>query len=203
MRNKIWIGIAVLVVVAMGFGTKVVDGNEATAAGVQKFDPATYGATEFPKIQAALEERAAPAAELAAALKKDKAAAEKQYGVPSSTGAEMATSFTGTVGKIDGGIATVDVEGLPSGLVVRVQVGPAINGTDLRDSTGTVTFGQFTNQIEYQDAASALNEEMKKQVLAPLGDAKALTGRKLTVVGVFPLINPNGWLVTPAKASKG
>ena len=57
------------------------------------------------------------------------------------------------------------VEGL-DGIRVRVQTGPAINGTDVRDATGTVEFGQFKNQIEYQDAGSALNDQVKAQVLA-------------------------------------
>jgi ABC-type branched-subunit amino acid transport system ATPase component len=61
-----------------------------------------------------------------------------------------------------------------------VQTGPAINGTDLRDATGTIEFGQFTNQIEYQDAGSAINNEMKKAVLAGL-DPSALTGK--TAIG--------------------
>ena len=75
---------------------------------------------------------------------------------------------------------------------------PAINGTELRDATGKITFGQFKNQIEYQDAGSALNNEMKKQVLANV-DTKALGGKTITVVGAFKLVNPKSWLVTPIR----
>ena len=49
---------------------------------------------------------------------------------------------------------------------IRVQTGPAINGTDLRDATGEVKFGDFKNQIEYQNAGSAINNAMKEAVLA-------------------------------------
>ena len=42
-----------------------------------------------------------------------------------------------------------------------MQTGPAINGTDLRDAPGEIKFGQFTNQIEYQNAGAALNNAMK------------------------------------------
>ena len=87
---------------------------------------------------------------------------------------------------------------MPSTLVVRVQTGPAINGTDLRDATGTIAFGQFVNQIDYQNAGSALNKEMKKQVLSKI-DTATLTGKTISVVGAFKLINPNNWLVTPVK----
>ena len=81
---------------------------------------------------------------------------------------------------------------------VRIQTGPAINGTELRDATGTVSFGQFTNQIEYQNAGSALNNEMKKAILAPI-DTDALAGKTVSVVGAFRLINPKSWLVTPVR----
>ncbi len=66
----------------------------------------------------------------------------------------------------------------------------------LRDATGEIEFGQFTNQIEYQDAGSAINNAMKQEVLAPI-DTGDLTGKTVTVTGVFKLINPNNWLVTP------
>jgi predicted lipoprotein len=41
---------------------------------------------------------------------------------------------------------------------------------------------------------------MKKSVLAKV-DAGNLQGKTITVVGAFELINPNGWLITPAKLS--
>ncbi len=77
-----------------------------------------------------------------------------------------------------------------------MQTGPAIMGTDLRDGTGTIQFGQFTNQIDYQNAGSALNKEMKKQVLSKL-DTTDLKGKTVSVVGVFQLTDPAKWLVTP------
>ncbi len=76
---------------------------------------------------------------------------------------------------------------------VRVQTGPAIMGTDLRDATGTIAFGQFTNQIEYQNAGSALNKQMKNDVLSKV-DTTNLTGKTVSVVGVFQLTDPTtGW----------
>ena len=88
--------------------------------------------------------------------------------------------------------------GLPDGVGVRLQTGPAINGTDLRDATGLIQFGQFTNQIEYQNAGSALNNEMKKDALAGV-DTASLGGKTIKVVGVFRLVNPKNWLVTPVR----
>ena len=87
---------------------------------------------------------------------------------------------------------------MPDGAGIRVQTGPAINGTEVRDATGTVEFGQFTNQIEYQDAGAALNNEVKAQVIGSL-DREKLPGKTVEVVGVFQLINPANWMVTPVR----
>jgi predicted lipoprotein len=189
---------ALVLLAAMAFDTKIVQIGSADDAQPNVFAPDTYGEQQFPKIQADIEGRAVAADVLAAAIAKDKAAAAKQYGVAGSVGSEIPVKLTGVAGKASSGIYRIAVDGLPDTLVVRVQTGPAINGTDLRDATGTINFGQFTNQIDYQNAGSALNKEMKKQVLAKV-DTANLTGKTISVIGVFQLINPNSWLITPVK----
>ena len=140
------------------------------------------------------------AQELAEAIAADPEAAAAEYAVESSGGPVFSVTFTGVVGEGQSGIYEVDVEGVPDDLLIRLQTGPAINGTELRDATGEITFGQFTNQIDYQNAGSALNEEMKAAVLADI-DSEALTGETITVTGAFTLINPESWLVTPVEVS--
>ena len=200
------VGVAVVLVLAVVFGTNFVsDKSDIVSGGPPKFSQSQYGKKMFPKVQAALSKRAVPAATLAAALRQNPTTAAKKYGVTVSgaVGPELTVSLTGTAGKKDAnGIYTVAVPGPPKSLVIRVQTGPAINGTDLRDATGTIQFGQFTNQIDYQNAAAGLNQRMKTAVLAKV-DAAHLTGKKITVVGAFQLINPNGWLLTPAKLTVG
>lgn len=198
-RRTVILAVAGLaLVVAMAIDTKVVTigSTEDVQAGV--FSPETYGAETFPTVQAAVEARAVDAKLLADAIVADRKAAEAQYGVAAGAGPVMAVKFTGVAGAAKSGIYDVAVEGMPDTLRIRVQTGPAVNGTDVRDATGTITFGQFTNQIEYQDAGSALNNEVKKQVLQKL-DTTELTGKTLQVVGVFKLVNPNSWLVTPVR----
>ena len=189
-------GLALLA--AMALSTKVVRMDASGGAQPGAFSPAAYGQSEFPKVRDAVEGRAVAAPVLAAALAKDPAAATEQYGVKSGVGPEFCVSFSGVVGKGDSGNYDVAVDGLPNPVAIRVQTGPAIMGTDLRDSTGTISFGQFTNQIEYQNAGSALNKEMKKQVLAKV-DAPNLAGKTVSVVGVFQMTDPASWLVTPVK----
>ena len=189
-------GLALLA--AMALSTRVVRTDASGGAQPGAFSPAAYGQSEFPKVRDAVAGRAVAAPVLAAALAKDPAAAAKQYGVESGVGPEFCVSFSGVVGKGDSGNYDVAVDGLPNPVAIRVQTGPAIMGTDLRDATGTVSFGQFTNQIEYQNAGSALNKEMKKQVLAKV-DAPNLSGKTVSVLGVFQMTDPASWLVTPVK----
>ncbi len=189
---------ALILLAAMALDTKVVKIGSAADVQPNAFSPEAFGEFEFPKIQAAVEGRAVSAETLAAAIAANKDAAGKQYGVPGGIGPEISVKFTGVAGPGKSGVYSVTVPGVPSTVVIRVQTGPAINGTDLRDATGTIAFGQFTNQIDYQNAGSALNKEMKKQVLSKI-DNSNLTGKSLSVVGVFQLINPKSWLVTPVK----
>ena len=193
--------VVVVLLAAMALDTRIVriGSGEDTAPGM--FSAATYGRTEFPKVAAEVTQRAVDAATLAAALKTDEAAAEKRYGVATDAGAELPVKLTGVVGHgDDSGVYDVAVTGLPPGIHVSVQTGPAIVGTDLRDATGTITFGQFTNQIEYQNAGAALNREMKHDVLSKL-DTSHLTGKSVSIVGVFPSDDPGNWVLTPVSLS--
>jgi predicted lipoprotein len=192
--------VVVVLLVAMGLDTKVLSSSSTAAAPQKSFDPAAWGTETFPKVQKQIEKKAVPAATLARAVKKDPTAAGKKYGVASGTGAGPVVSiaFNGTVGTGSKGIYEVSVPGVPKGILIRIQTGPAITGTDLRDAPGTISFGDFRNQIEYQNAGAELNRQLKKQVLSSI-DTDSLTGKKVHVVGAFQLINPDAWLITPVK----
>ncbi len=195
-RAVLWSVVAAVVVVgAIGFDTKIVKIGSDADVRQQAFSPEAYGATEFPKVKASVEERAADAVEVGTALAADKDAAGKKYGV-GSVNPVIPIKFTGTVEERKSNYNVIKVDGFPEGMAIRVQTGPAVNGTDLRDATGTIEFGQFKNQIEFQNAGSALNNEMKKQVLEGV-DVNNLVGKTVSVTGVFKLVNPKNWLVTP------
>ncbi|MBU4466369.1 MAG: DUF2291 domain-containing protein [Actinobacteria bacterium] len=185
---------------AMVLGTKVVSNGDPIAQGTQSFDAATFGAENFPKVQEGVTSRAKDAVTIADAIAADKTAAASKFAVQSSGGPVFSVSFTGVVGKGQSGIYAVAVPGAPADLLIRVQTGPAINGTELRDATGDIQFGQFKNQIDYQDAAAALNDQLKTAVLGGI-DTAALEGKTVTVTGAFTLINPAAWLVTPVEMS--
>lgn len=193
-------GAAVILVAAMVLNTKVIRGGSDEDTRPRAFSAAEFGAAEFPGVQAWVTQKAVDAQILATDITADAAAAAEKYGVKAGVGSVIPVKFTGLVGEGRSGIYTVAVDGLPAEQVVRVQTGPAINGTELRDATGTIGFGRFTNQIEYQNAAAALNDALKADVLAGI-DAANLSGKTVTVVGAFTLINPKAWLVTPVSVT--
>lgn len=192
--------LGVVVLGAIALDTKVVRIGSSADLRQQAFSPDAFGEKSFPAIQAAVEKRAVDALTLGPAVLADKDGTIKQYGTPSSTGAILPVRLTAVAGDDKSGIYDLKVDGLPPEIHIRVQTGPAINDTVLRDVTGDIKFGQFKNQIEYQDAGSAINREMKKEVLDPI-DTAALTGKTVEVIGAFRIINPKNWLITPVRVT--
>jgi predicted lipoprotein len=194
------IALVVLVLGAMALDTTYKEAGEVNASGREEFDPARYGAETYPKAVAAIEDAAVPLDELAGALRDDPDAAGEQYGKRqgSSSPFSFATSGEGVGGKAEDGLLPVRVKGVPASATVSLQIGPAINGTALRDAVGFIEFGQFTNQVEYAAAATALNEQVKRQVLADV-DPAALDGRRVSFVGAFSSVTPDVITITPVK----
>ncbi|MEO1238684.1 MAG: DUF2291 domain-containing protein [Pseudomonadota bacterium] len=191
-------GIAAFVVLigAIALDTTVVEIGSEEDQRQAAFDPDAFGRAEFPRISEAVRARAVEAPVLAQAILEDKAAAIESYGTPGGIGAFMPVQLEGVFGEGKSGIFDLVVDGLPEGTRVRLQTGPAINGTELRDITGDIAFGAFKNQIEFQDAGAGINRAMLAEVLSDL-DRDTLTGKGVAVVGVFNLINPKNWLITP------
>ena len=107
-----------------------------------------------------------------------------------------AVTLTGTIEKGGFGQVNVVVDGMPGGVVVSVQTGPALTGTALRDVTGQTTFDMFENQIDYAQVGLSLNEPLKAGVLAE-NDLASMVGRRVTVVGAFAYSDPAHIVVTP------
>lgn len=197
-KSKIVGLIASLVIIGMVYDTKIIKIGSELDQKANVFSPQAFGAAEFPKIQASIEKRAVGIELLTKAVTLDKKAAGSKYGVGSGIGFVIPIQITAIAGDSKSGIVTLIHSDIPEHIRVRVQTGPAINGTDLRDATGSIEFGQFKNQIEYQNAGAAINSAMKQQVLSTI-DRKNLTGKSLKITGVFRLINPKNWLITPVR----
>ena len=195
-RRPLWrrarvVGTATTLVVLglMAATTTVVasDDESAVTVGRPTFDAAGYAAEKYEsEVVPAVEENAVEITELLAAIVADPEAAGEQYGHRSGVSSPYAYAVTGTgvAGPVEGTLLPLTIEGLPSGVEVVLQIGPAINGTALRDATGLIGFDDFLNQIEYADAATELNNRVKETVLADF-DAAAAEGRTVTFTGAF------------------
>jgi predicted lipoprotein len=200
MRGRIiTAAVALVVLLAIGLDATWVDASKPrTSTGREAFDPAAFGEENFePKVVPAIEEAAVPIDELVPALVEDEDAASERYGTrQGSSPYNFSVTGTGTAGEVNGTFLPVTVKGLPKDTSVQLQIGPAINGTALRDAAGYITFNQFTNQVEYADAATALNDQVKAKVLQGF-DAKAMDGKRVTFTGAFQLVTPNVITITP------
>lgn len=200
VKKPLIIVAAVIVAVGLlGLGTKVVpEADLAAVVGGDK-DPQTFVDTNYDKvIVPGITERAVDLAEVAQAIAADQAKAETEFAEGQGPTATYSVSFTGTAGQLDAGTGylPVTVEGMPDGVGVSIQTGPALLGTALRDATGKAGFSQFTNQLDFQAAGDLMNQKMKAQMLDKL-DIPALSGKKITVVGAFQVVNPKLFLVMP------
>ena len=192
-------GLAALVVAAMAIDTTYREPGERTAAGEAAFDPERFGRANFaPKVVPALEKQAREITELIPALRENDQAASQRYGHREGNSPfNFPVKGEGVAGKPESGLMPVKVEGL-DGTQVSIQIGPAINGTALRDATGLIRFNQFVNQVDYAEAATALNNEVKRWVLAPL-DPETLAGKRVTFLGAFTFLAPSNVVITPAQ----
>ena len=198
-KNALYgIGAAVVLLGAMALDTKVVVIGSEDDFRQEAFSPDKFGTAEYPRIRSLVNERAVDAVALSEQLAADKKKATEDHATMAGAFPVFPVKFTGTIGDESSGILNVTVDGFPEGAKVRVQSGPAINGTELRDFPGDIEFGAFTNQIEYQDAGAGINRAMSATILSDL-DRDALPGRAVRVVGVFTMINPKNWLVTPVE----
>lgn len=185
------VAVGLVVLVAAALSTKVVTIQDAEAAeSVGRFDPVEYADARFDsEIVPQIEEDAVDLA----TLQQDLAAGADEGDFGNTPGAGSSYSFpvefTGTAGAPNGSILPVVVEGVPGEVTVQVQIGPAINGTALRDVTGTVSFNEFTNQLEFQEVATEFNNRVRSDVLTGV-DPTQLEGSTIRVVGAFTRVNP-------------
>jgi predicted lipoprotein len=186
-----------------------VPASEATASGAaggKAFDAKKYVADIWQsKVLSTVDAQATDATTLLPALASDQDAASKQYGNQAGTGSPYAflVRGTGTVTKVDEDSpshpVTVKVDGLEGdGSSVQVVTGPVIAGTALRDAVKFVKFSDFTNQLDYADAGTQLNEKVKSDVLAKV-DATSLVGKKVDFAGAFSLVVPGVYLIVPTQ----
>ena len=84
-----------------------------------------------------------------------------------------------------------------------VQIGPAMRGTAIRDALDFVSFGDFTNQIDFARFGKAFNTYVNRNTLEKL-PRDDLIGRKVTLIGAYALDSSGETpLVTPVEITIG
>ena len=155
---------------------------------------------EPPLVQEAVDLR-----EITAALKQDPAVAEKKYGRRKEETALWNFIVKGreVVKAVDTASAAGTLElAAPDGAGgnVRVQIGPVIMSSAVRDVVPSINFGDFTNQLDFANISKELNFYVRDNVVAGL-KGKDLVGKHLSFVGVFAEDGSGQVLVTPVKVS--
>ncbi|WP_326635473.1 DUF2291 domain-containing protein [Streptosporangium sp. NBC_01755] len=193
-----WVAVALAAVLlaAIGFSTHY-RSVESVAASGNRFDPAAFGARAYQsEVVPAIKRKAVELPVLVKAMTADKRAADRRYGIRHGNGPYgFAVKGTGRAGMAKSGLMPVTVPGLPPGTRVSLQVGPAVNGTALRDVAG-IGFRRFRNQAEYAAAATALNNQLWEKLLRNLYPAR-LNGRRISFIGAFNFLTPSVVTITP------
>ena len=199
-QSLINLTLTVGVIVAIGLNTTYVTGADVTLLekGVKaKVDSAAFADENYQKtIVPYILDNSYPLAELDLEIIADPNVAGAKYGKRDGNNAaySVATKFTAIGGELKGDLLVLEVEGVTT--PVYLQVGPALNGTALRDVTGLVTFTDFENQLAYQDIGTKLNDKVRDTVLSGI-DKTTLTGKQLDIIGAFSLFNPKQYIVIP------
>lgn len=196
----VWTVATVVVIGAAVLSTRFIPVSEVdAAANGNRFDPAAYAAERFeaeivPQIEADAVDLATLLTELS------NGADEAEFGHAPGAGSSFSfpVEFTAVAGAPNGSNLPVTVEGVPAEIAVQVQIGPALNGSALRDVTGTVSFNEFTNQLEFQEVATEFNNIVRDGVLAEVDPAE-LNGTTIRVVGAFTRVNPALVSVVPVE----
>ena len=199
-QSLINLTLTVGVIVAIGLNTTYVTGADVTLLekGVKaKVDSAAFADENYQKtIVPYILDNSYPLAELDLEIIADPNVAGAKYGKRDGNNAaySVATKFTAIGGELKGDLLVLEVEGVTT--PVYLQVGPALNGTALRDVSGLVKFTDFENQLAYQDIGTKLNDKVRDTVLSGI-DKTTLTGKQLDIIGAFSLFNPKQYIVIP------
>jgi predicted lipoprotein len=184
--------------------------NAGASNGGGAFDPDKMAAAIWSsKVVPYFQKKAGPLVEVRelAARSPDEAGAKFGYRAKSED-----TPWTLMV-KFDGVIVAADTESRASTISVdvsgngktdaNVQIGPAMRGTAIRDALDFVSFGDFTNQIDFARYGKAFNTYVNQTTLEKV-PREALVGRKVTVLGAYPLASAGETpLITPVEISVG
>ncbi|MCV9966784.1 DUF2291 family protein [Pararhizobium sp. BT-229] len=161
------------------------------------------------KVIPFLEKRAGPFQEVSSLTASDLDAAAAKYGHKEKDGTApwtFAAKVAGTIIKAEtksrAAYLDTDVDG-DGKADVRIQIGPVIKGTAIRDSLDFVNFNEFKNQIQWAEFGKAFNIHVNGLTLEKLS-REGLEGKKVQALGAYPLPSTGQpALLTPATITIG
>ena len=158
------------------------------------------------KIEPELVRDAVDVREVVAALKKEQEAAERKYGRRQDETALFNFIVKGreTIKAVNtesaAGYVELTLADSSGGDTVKVQIGPVIKSSAVRDVLSFIHFGDFVNQLDFANISKAINFHVRDQVVAGIRE-KAKAGKHLAFVGAFS-DDPSGKvLITPVQLS--
>ncbi len=211
-------GLVALLAVLLVSGCKLVKNEPQGAAEDKRTGAAQQQQSKFDaiagelwqaKVLPYLDQQASGLAELKTATAKDLQAAGEEFGYRAGgdgTPWSFATRFSGQIvaANTDTRAATaqIDIDG-DGAADAKVQLGPVIRGTALRDVLAFISFSDYSDQIEFASLSRALNTRAYEETLAAF-PREDLVGRTVTVLGAFTLRDAAAEvLVTPAALTEG
>lgn len=208
--NRITFSLLCLLVAPGIPGCKIVetppDGEQTTAADASGDDTRTesrMSETFESRLLPLVRETALPIATLRDRIGQDLDTAGSAH-AHRGAGAGSAWNFTvrgsGVVvaSKLDTRARTVDLDTDGDGTAdAKIQLGPVIRGTALRDAAPFYSFDDFRDQIEFAKLGRAINDRIAGMIDVPEGE---LIGRTVGFVGVVPLKAANQpFVITPTE----
>ncbi|VBB09685.1 Hypothetical protein LUCI_4983 [Lucifera butyrica] len=140
-----------------------------------------------------------------AAIRNNVEEAGKKYGVRSAQGGKewnFIVKGKGNVLKINtesrNGTMDIDLPPYDHKAELKIQVGPVIKGTSVRDSLDFIKFDDFKNQMDFAEVSNALNKRIKELILSKL-DLKQAPNREIEFTGAFTVMPAGEIVVTPVQ----
>ncbi|MTI61501.1 MAG: DUF2291 domain-containing protein [Firmicutes bacterium] len=95
------------------------------------------------------------------------------------------------------GTIDVDIEPYDGKKDLKIQIGPVIRGSSIRDSLNYISFNNFGNQIEYAKFSTEINNKINKEFLQNI-NFEELEGSVIDFQGVF-VVQSSEIVLTPVK----
>lgn len=97
------------------------------------------------------------------------------------------------------GYLELDIEPCDGKADARIQIGPVIQKTSIRDATELLSYRDFRNQLEFADISKEINSRVLSEVLKDL-DKDIIVGKNISLTGAFTLGKPYDYtkiVITP------